>query len=158
MAEFRWDDHWWTRTCLVPLVDRQIDVSIFPEDFRNASPSERQLEAFASALKLSPTLHDLLDAAAERYREEVDEAVGLTWPEVAGINRQNIRAHYRIDRIFVPRLRSSKRSFLFLEGECDWEEEHGIEFLLRDGQVIQCGPQEGLMQNEEWDDFIADSA
>jgi len=154
MGDFSWDQYWWTQRCFVPLVGYELDVSIYPEDHDAAPPTARQLEVFESASALPPSLRDSLDDAAERYRKEIDEEVGLTWPEVAGINRSNIRAHYRIDQIFVPRLQSCSRSYLFLDGECDWEEEHGLEILLRDGHVLLCGEQGGLMQNQEWNKYL----
>lgn len=156
--DFTFEHHFWRRTVYVPMFGTELEVSIDAEDFRSAPPTSRQLDAADTALQLSLSLRDLLDDAAELYRLKVHEAVGLTWPEVAGINRSNIREHYRVDSIFVPRLRSCPNNFLFLHGECDWEDEHGIEFLLRDGRILQCGPQDGLAQNESWNDYIAASA
>ncbi len=156
--DFTWNEYWWSRRSFVPFVGREVELAVDPEDFKRAPPTPRQLAAAASALELPEELRDRLDDAAERYRLDVHEAVGLTWPEVRDINRSNIRDHYELARVLVPRLAASPHNFLFLEGECDWEDEHGIEFLLRDGVVLVCGPQEQLSNSAEWDDHIKVSA
>jgi hypothetical protein len=33
---------------------------------------------------------------------------------------------------------------IHLELNCDWEEEHGMEWIVRDGQVVYVGPYNGM--------------
>jgi hypothetical protein len=49
---------------------------------------------------------------------------------------------YEIMEIVIPQLEATPNQYFFLNAECDWDPEHGLAILVRDGTVVHCGTQE----------------
>ncbi len=143
----------WEIQQAVPFLGQAVSVTILPES-KEQEPSPSQIAVLHSVESLAATFLDALDDAAEAYRKEVDDAVDLSEYDLGQINRSNIRKHYALDSIVIPRHGSSPHTWFFIAAECDWEEEHGMETLVKDGAIISCGMSNVLYLNEEWDRYI----
>lgn len=150
----RWNfEHEW-ENCYA--LDRQVDflgfdcrVVVCAEDGADG-PSWRQRRLLSRVLRYSE--HSLVDDAAELYRANVDEMVGLDEYGLGHINRSNIREHYGISRITIPIQAGSPDDYIVLDGGCDWEEEHGLQLLIKNGQeCVKFGGFESWRRQKPWE-------
>ena len=106
------------------------------EDQTEATP--KQLAALKLAASLDDSFQNLMDDAAEQFRAWVDSRVDLSSEGLGGISRANIRDHYRIYQVRIPRQDGDSLHY-FLDCGCDWEEEHNMTMLVRDMNIVFCG-------------------
>lgn len=154
---FTWDATFscWITAKHVPFLNRILKITIEPES-EDGQPTERQIALVDAIGSFSTSIRESINDAAEKYRKEIDDEVDLSEYDLGHINRRNIENHYMISKIVIPPIGACKDDYHFLEGSCEWEEEHGLEILLRNGEVIYCGPMEALYLNDlgQWDDYI----
>lgn len=135
-------------TCL----GEEVDVWVDPEDDSTDLPSPSQLHALDAFLALDLAqkvdwLHQLaLDCHYTCLRDEVDEDD----PIMVLRSRNEVWDHLRLNQLLIPQHGTTSDRYLFVTGNCDWEEEHGLELLFKNERLIKVGAQEGLAQNEEW--------
>ena len=80
---------------------------------------------------------------------------GITLDELeVEIDLDNLQNHFSINEVLIPRISDCQTNYIFLAGECDWDQDHGIEFLLKDGKPIRCGAQKGLALSKGWDEYL----
>jgi hypothetical protein len=154
--EFVWDRSvdWWATQRHVPALGRTLHFYVIPEG-ESARPTARQVAALAQLDALPADLWEALDDAAEAYRRRTDEEVDLAGEGLGHIQRANVRDHYRIEQGVIPRLGECADVYHFLTGGCDWETEHGLEVLLKNGVVVACGPNDCLYsKGAEWDEYL----
>jgi hypothetical protein len=156
--ELTFDVLWQTRK-YIPFLEREVLVRFISEE-GDQQPTSRQI-AIADSLHL--LAHELPQAltvwARTSFQAQLDQW-GLTSEELCAeigikINKQSIQNHFEIDEVIIPRINQCKENYIFLCGCCDWDGEHGIEFLLKDGTPIQCTSQDGLAFSEAWDIYLA---
>jgi len=148
---FNWDTYWWTATNQdLPFLSKPISITIYSHCERQGTspdqsvpPSDRQLVIANSLFELPVNLADSMHHVAEASRAETDEAVGLADEGLGHINRDNIHLFYKIDSILIPQDCSDDESVVFLDGECAWEEEHGLRISMRDGTLVGYSWQSG---------------
>ena len=114
------------------------------EDQTEATP--KQLAALKLVQSLDDSFQNLIDDAAEQFRAWVDSRVDLSSEGLGGINRANIRDHYEIFNVQIP-VQDGDSLHYFLGCGCDWEEEHNMEMLVRDMEIVLCRQEE---LNPDW--------
>ena len=96
----------------------------------------------------------LVDLARRDFQTRL-AAWGITADELeVEIDEDHLQNHFVINSILIPRLGDCQINYVFLAGECDWDMEHGIEFLLKDGWPIRCEAQAGLALNAAWSNYL----
>jgi len=156
--ELKFDILWQTQKYL-SFLKREVLVEFISEE-GDQEPTARQISLLDSLDILTEEILEKLNVWARKdFRQRLNNW-GMTAEELfeeidIEIDEQNIHNHFIINEIVVPRIDGCSANYIFICGSCDWDEEHGIEFLLRDGEPIRCNAQEGLAQNAEWDDYLA---
>ena len=155
--ELRFDILWQTQKYL-PFLGREVLVEFISEE-DDQEPTARQIALLDSLDRLTDNIIEKLAIWARKdflqrldnwgmTDEELFEVIGIK------IDEQNIQNHFKINDILVPRIGRCRVDYVFICGSCDWDEEHGIEFLLKNGEPIRCDAQEGLALSAEWDDYL----
>jgi hypothetical protein len=155
-TDFTFDGDFWQSERHMPFLDRRIEITLIPES-EGEKPSDRQIAVVDALQKLRPTLMDSIDEAAYAYFKEFADLIDEDEDDdddLCDITRENIRSMYEIHGITVPRLGGCQDHYQFFSASCEWEIEHGMEVLLKNGNVVSCGPADCLYLNEEWDDYI----
>lgn len=134
----------------VPLLSNPVTVTIYNHcEYKNTDPDEnvlptdRQIEIANTLFDLPAEIVDSMDDVAEMARALCDELMDLSDYDLRHINRENIGKHYRIESIIVPGDCSASDVHLFFDGECDWEEEHGLRLSFRNGKFVGYSDQGG---------------
>jgi hypothetical protein len=154
MNDFHLDSEfgYWRTRRHIPFLDRRVEVIIVPEN-EGADPTQRQLQVLESAESLPPSFMESLDDHATRHRRY---SLHLLADFVRGYRRLfrmcGIRLEgdsdewagneYEVTGIVVPPLAAMFDAYFFVEAECDWDEEHGLEFMVRNNVVVRCHLQE----------------
>jgi hypothetical protein len=123
------------------LVSEKIDVPWWPGARLRfvfvALEDDDRPEDFASAvsrfLALTPVDRDLAAPyVLENYRESVASGdVGVTIQTAA-----DVWQHVRLDEVFVRRGSKGARVYVQVTAECDWEREHGLQIVYREGSAL----------------------
>ena len=142
----------WQTKKFVPFRMRELPVQFISEQDEQP-PTVCQVEVLTSIDTLTTALIPVLTTWAKMYYRTVAELFPLAEYGIT-IGKTRLEQQYTITEIVVPRLSTCTTNYLFLCGECDWDSEHGIEFLLANGSPIRCNAQEGLALSEEWDDYL----
>ena len=110
---------------------------------------ERQERAvLAEFLAAWPSIEARLRKAAFSYYLATEAAVEDCGPHIASEDR--VWAFAKLHSIQVPELLSKDR-FVQVLGSCSWEEEHGLEVCVRNGQeIIYVGPFNGKSHRESY--------
>jgi hypothetical protein len=144
----RRDRRWWECVRHIPFLDATMDVRIDP-DQRDGDVTDKQRQVYQTIMGLPAATQALMEAPIfANYLKIRDEVEDDTMPEIA--TAAAIWSHLDLRAILIPRHRASKYSYFFVEAECTWEPEHGLEVLFRDGGVLQVTQQEGLASNQGW--------
>jgi hypothetical protein len=131
---------------------KPLEVSVPLEDGHD-SPSDTQLASVEFLQSLPPGIsHDLSVAARTCFRNQ--HLSGSPMEECVTVDEDYIHRHYAVRYITVPKLGKSEFRVAFLSGDCDWEPEHGIHFLLVDTSILYCGSCSTLMYGKGWKRFI----
>jgi hypothetical protein len=144
----------WETKKYVAFLGREVPARFISER-DNQEPTARQIAILDSVDDLSQEIVPQLVEWAQRDLQTRLSNWGITIDELEiEIEPDNLQNHFSINEILVPRIGDCKINYIFLAGACDWDEEHGIEFLLKDGKPISCGAQEGLALNKSWDAYL----
>jgi hypothetical protein len=136
----------------IACLGEEVDILVYPEDDSLNLPSPSQLHALDAflALDLAQKVdwsHQLaLDCHYACLRDEIDGEDPIMVLRI----REDVWDHVRLNQLLIPQHGTTSDRYLFFTGNCDWEEEHGLELLFKNERLIKVGPQEGLAQNEEW--------
>jgi hypothetical protein len=150
----------WQTKLLVKFLGYEITAYCNPETDRDLPPTRRQMELLDSLENLPDAIKpELAEWARKDYHSRLQHWE-LSGEELAGeigfpIDEENIERHFRIREAVVPGVNGCATAYLLLIGRCDWDAEHGIEFLLKDGSPIRCSAAEGLSTSAEWDEYLA---
>jgi hypothetical protein len=143
----------WKTTKYILFLERELEVIIISES-NDQEPTVRQVEVIDSIDKISPTVLGLIREQAKAYYKRVAELVDLEEYDIE-INEEDLDNHYSLNGIVIPRMQDCTTNYVFLTGECDWDPEHGIEILLKEGVPIECGEQDCLYLNAAWKSYIS---
>ncbi len=152
--KFTFDILWQTRK-YIPLLRREVLVEFISEE-HNQEPTQRQIDLLDSLDTLTDKINSKLAVLAiEDFKTRL-ENWGMTPQELdQEIDEQNIQKHFKLEQVVIPRIKNCSYDYVFICGSCDWDKEHGIEFLLKNGEPIQCNAQEGLAVSTEWGKYLA---
>ena len=119
------------------LDEQKLEVWVILEEGKD-EPTLRQRMLIYKLKRYGMSLKPILDDAADKHRIEIEYAVGNLTEEygLPVMNRQNIADHYHIGLIWIPRLEDSPDDFVVLGCDCIWEEEHGMEMLVKNGSSV----------------------
>jgi len=150
----------WQTKKYIPFLGREVSVTFISETDDDLPPTKRQIEIVDSLDNLTDMIKSELAIWARKDFKRRLKNWGITSDELAEengveIDEQSIEKHFRIDQVVIPRIEGCNHNYAFLAGECDWDVEHGIEFLLKNGVLIRCAAQEGLSSSAEWEDYLA---
>ena len=150
-SDFHWKKYWWIAENIeLPFLARPVSVEIYthceyegtePDESRR--PTERQIEIANSLFLLPPELRDEMHDVAELARAQVDEEVDLSDYDLGHINRSNIGKHYYVKSVIVPGDCEPEDTHVFFDGECRWEEEHGLRLSMVNGRFVGHSCQSG---------------
>lgn len=148
LGRIRLEHHWWECARHIPFLDATLDVRVDP-DLRGGDVTDKQRQVYRSIMQLPAATQTRMEgpifANYLKIREEVEDDTMPDIPAAAAI-----WSHLDLRAIHIPRHRASKHSYFFVEAECTWEPEHGLEVLFRDGAILQVTQQEGLASNQAW--------
>lgn len=65
------------------------------------------------------------------------------------IDENNVLEHIHIGSVIVEKECRTDRIEFHVEGECDWEPEHGLEITISDNRILYVGPFEDNGPNTE---------
>ena len=65
------------------------------------------------------------------------------------IHAQSTRI-FRLESLLIPEIRNCNTNYFFASFDCDWEEEHGMQVLIADGEIILCGESTSLPFSSQW--------
>ena len=130
------------KVCCIVVADYDCDEA--PEDFHDAISSFLSIDKSA------------LDNAAPHifaYYQDVRRSVGADeadFPEIS--SPTEVWAHIRFgnEPIFSRRPYGDRQVYVSIECECDWEPEHGLEIVFRNGRTVnKVGPYDGHLSNAD---------
>jgi hypothetical protein len=133
----------------VPLLSRSLRVRVVAD---GRAVSAAQAESLAELRRLPPERREdfthpvALDCWFTCQEIEIDGEE----PPVILRKRTQVWRHVDLREILIPRHGKSRDRYVFLHGNCDWDREHGLELLLKNGRLLRVGRQEGLFCSEEW--------
>ena len=135
-TDFKWDGDFWTRSVALPFQDGAVELRI-QTDGENNPPSSRQIDVANSLHHHLEDLKSKLDLMAAAYCHEIDEDVCLADEEI-DIDYDAISKHWSVNCVLIGNLETCNGNYYFLSCDCDWEPEHGMEFLLDGTDVVYC--------------------
>lgn len=111
--------------------------------------SSEYAEQCAEHLKdLSESLVVAICLASVRYCDDFLVAIGEPKINFKLPRDVKVQCHPRV--LMVPYPEVASEPVVHLELDCDWEEEHGMEWLIRDGRLLYVGAFHG---EDPWSDF-----
>ncbi|QDT78582.1 hypothetical protein Mal35_20310 [Gimesia maris] len=153
MLDFELDSRLWgARSIVASCGNMECQIYIIQEG--ELPPTQHQLQVLESFMRLAEAdvATDLADYAL-KYCEEVEELIDLK-EEGIEIDKKNISNHFNVTTILIPELGDSDSAFVFLSADCEWEEEHGMQFLFENGKIIWCGDHGTLPFSPQWNSII----
>ncbi len=152
LAQSEFED-WWSATVHVPVAEKLLPVTIV--DFNPQDPAQDdRLASFNSAVEAFLSLGATeRRAAGERAIENKDaffEAVGddgFDETMVACRDANTIWAFIYPRTAYVCYGSKTGRAYVSLACDCEWEQEHGLKFVYRDGrELTQVCEQDGVTE------------
>jgi hypothetical protein len=141
-------DEWFFRPdqpLLCPLFRESIPVSIHTDGREIQSD---QLSALLRFLKIPADQRGLLThplfADYCAIKEYVGEGPDIETPEL-------VWSHVKWTTILVPLQGPLGNRYVFVIGDPDWEEEHGVELLFRDERLVRLDRAEGAFLGKFWE-------
>ncbi len=138
----------------LPFLPRVRAIHIHGELKHGRQASERQLQYYNSLVPEDFPSATHISDCAYAYFTEVAKIIDLKDFGLQAVTRANIDEHYRIELVTVPPIGNSDKRLLILSGECDWDPEHGIQFIVKNAQIIQTTASDGVYQGAGWKDFL----
>ena len=157
LSSLEFDGHLFAAKVSLPFLPLVRTIEIHGELENGAKPSTKQASYYNSLSQEDfPTQDQLDDSAYTSFLK----AAGIVDVREFGLNnvsRSNIRSHYRIENVVIPPIRKSLDRFLVILGECAWDPEHGIQFVVKNSRIISVSDQDGVFQGRGWDRFLKSS-
>jgi len=131
------------------------------ESFTDDPRPDEIRRAVQNALDATPALLDAAEPYVVRYCEEMLERYDDgERPDVTLAKPSDVWSHVQFGSVFYVSRRADGDAedgiYLSLECNCDWEIEHGLQLVLRDGRTVsKVGPFDGHLTNA---DAFADRA
>jgi len=115
----------------------QVEVWVILEDGQSA-PTFRQRRLIKKMQRYPTELKNSMCDAADQHRTDYEHAVGDLTLEygLPRMNRDNIQEHFDIGVIWVPQLDGLSDDYLVLVCDCTWEEEHGMDLIVKNGETV----------------------
>ena len=137
------------------LGETELEVWVILEE-RQSKPTLRQRMLIYKLKRYGMKLKSKLDDSADRHRIDYEARVGDLTEEygLPKMNRQNIADHYGFGLVWIPRLEDSSDDFVVLACDCIWEEEHGMEMLIKNGNSVEWCGTEGPWQWNSPTEFL----
>jgi hypothetical protein len=135
----------------VPLFSASLEVRVNAEQGAT-SPTASQLGALQQFLELPSSQRDALthelvlvchEVCAQRRIDGQDLPIRLA-------RRADVWSYVGFSTITLPAHGATRDRYVFVAGGCDWDEEHGIELLFKNGRLFKLSAQDGLATNEAW--------
>lgn len=82
-----------------------------------------------------------------RYYTDCEQDYDEEHAESETVNEDNIFSHIRISSVIVDEACRTDRIEFHVDGECDWEPEHGLEITISNGKILYVGPFENYGPN-----------
>lgn len=139
------------------LWDKEIDVDLY-EDV----PLEYAEKCAEAMNSMSDDLIDAICRAAKKYCLDFLDAIGgaeeneidLTIPVDEDTPPLDMLKCFEVGSLIVDAPEDSSRIGYQLSGNCDWEEEHGIEIVVLDGKLVYLGE---FADESPWTDHSEES-
>jgi hypothetical protein len=148
LGQVTFNEYFWEIAKDVPFLGRNVVFYIDPEDKSNPGISDKQRAVYHSILNMPLNTKNVAAPAIFNNYLEIRDAVD---PEPPHIDRpEDVWNHVEIIHILKPIHRNSQHKYFFIDFNCDWEEEHGLELLFKNGQLILVTQAEGIWGNAEW--------
>lgn len=154
-SQFEFDGFWKTMKH-IPFLGHELPLIVISEH-DDVEPTARQIAVVDSIDQIPESVLSLIDDQVRIYFKRIADLVDLEGEDIR-IDEGHLAAHYSLDRIVIPRMQNCPIDYVFVTGECDWEAEHGMEILLKDGIPVECGSQDGLFLNAAWGKYIGQGA
>lgn len=138
----------------LPFLPHVRSIHIHGELRHGQEASAHQLEYYRSLTPEDFPVTEELDDMAFGYYQDTARIIDVRDFGLSGVNRSNIGSHYRIELVTIPPLKGSTERFLILSGECDWDPEHGVQFIAKNSRIVACGESDGIFQGAGWGTFL----
>ena len=149
-----WDGYFWSQPISIPIQDGVVLLRIVTNGSEDP-PTARQIEVASGVGDYLVGLNDYLDDFAEAACRDMDDHVDLAAEGIA-IDYHHIRRHYKVRSVVIGALEGCSDDYFFLTCDCDWDEEHGIQFMLAGREVLHCGDHTGAAMVAETDQDYRD--
>lgn len=131
--------------------------SLFNQNIKFCADNKATIEYVQACVEYLNTLDDrVIDAlclACIRYRDDFCEMIGK---EILALsNPRDVLSQVTPKSLIIPTPEIGDKPVAHLELDCDWEEEHGMEWIIRDDLVLYVGSYNN--QNPWWDYSDKDS-
>jgi hypothetical protein len=138
--------------CTEPVVLFGESVPLYVQVESADGPTEKQLAAITAIESVGDRLLEDIRRHARAYCEKIELAIDLE-EEGIFVDHERIEDHIRFKSIAVPKLNECSGSPFFLDCDCDWEPEHGMQLVVEDEAVVFCNSY-SLLFATEWDHLI----
>ena len=142
-----YDDYYVELTEKVKFQGFDVDVLVILEEGRK-TPTLRQRFLIYRMQRYASALRESINDAADEHRVNFEGMVGDLTEEygLPVMNRENIQNHFWVSSVWIPRLIGSSDDYIALGCSCNWEEEHGMEMLIKNGESVEWHGQDGPWQ------------
>ena len=137
---FETSQGFWTAKTIVPGIAASIEIRIYVDN--SPSPTDRQFEVAGKVVAYLQSAWPNIVKSAEAYCRNVDDAVDLQ-DEGIRIDYSHLDRHFTPRNILISHLDGVQSDFYFVGCDCDWEEEHGMQFVMEAASVLGCGGHTG---------------
>lgn len=135
----------------VPCLGRAVPFSLFdmPED--SVGEWESVIDTF---LKLDVQVSELTKEYVFAHYLDFEEL--LEPDELAISNADEVWEHVTVTDIYVKKLMKDGRIYVSIAADCEWDQEHGIQIVLREGNTLtRVSSQDGHLANQSpWENQI----
>ena len=135
------------------LVEIRTRSERWSEDFLLMCETEDQLPYAKKCLAflddLPADLEKRLAKYLWRYYKDYEDDYLIEFGEDAALTEDQIFEHVEIGSLIVGNDCRQDRIEFHLDGNCDWEPEHGLEITISDGAILYVGPYEDYEPNSE---------
>ncbi len=138
----KWDGNFWTTHVSVSGFRKLLAVSI-DTDGANAQPTGKQLLIVEHVGDILARIQPELEAHALAYCCQVESVVNFKEEGIV-VDKSRIRAHFAYKRVLIASVDECVGHYYFISCDCDWEIEHGMQFLMDHDQILRCGQNEGM--------------
>lgn len=131
------------------LLDQDITILLGESDVPDFVYAETCVKALN---QLSDQVVDVLCEASLRYCYDFCDIVGEKPPKLDA--PREILTYIEPNSMIIEKAEDDS-VVIHLELECSWEEEHGLEWLIKDEQVMYVGPFANVAVNESQEEYAA---